>query len=175
MARYSSKDNQGYRAIYGVLMATIREGMDRGSPAQQVQNNLSQPQAAGAPAAYLETITTRNDPGDACEQPPATPQSAALPPLLVAAASPSTVALESVLRNTPDVNITENGRFKRNALHFAAISNQPRNVSLLLRAGVDINAAAEGGITPIFLACMEGYAEVVRVLIEEGRDRKSVV
>ncbi|PVH93672.1 TPR-like protein [Periconia macrospinosa] len=54
MARYSSKDNQGYRAICGVLKATIREGMNRGSPAQQVQNKALQPHAAGAAAAYAE-------------------------------------------------------------------------------------------------------------------------
>jgi hypothetical protein len=46
MARYSSKDDQGYRAISGVLKATIREGMDSGSPAQQAQNKTLQQHTA---------------------------------------------------------------------------------------------------------------------------------
>lgn len=37
MVRYSSREDYGYRAICGVLKATIREGMDRGSLACQVR------------------------------------------------------------------------------------------------------------------------------------------
>lgn len=101
-------------------------------------------------------------------------ESAVLPPLLIAAASPSTDALEHVLRITPDVNITEAGPLKRNALHFAAMSNQSKNVSVLLRAGVNMHATADGGVTPVFLACIVGHAEVVRILIEEGNEDPNV-
>lgn len=62
----------------------------------------------------------------------------------------------------------------RNGLHVAAISNQPKNVSLLLRNGANVHAIAEGGITPITLACMVGHAEIVRVLIEEGNANPNV-
>ncbi|KAJ4304789.1 hypothetical protein N0V90_000317 [Kalmusia sp. IMI 367209] len=104
----------------------------------------------------------------------ATAENALLSPLLIAAASPSIEALERVIRTTPDVNIKEDGPLQRNALHIAAIANQPRNVSRLLRARVDIHATANGGITPIFLACMTGYTEVVRIFLEEGNQDPNV-
>lgn len=93
----------------------------------------------------------------------------ALPPLLVAAASPSIILLERQLQIAPNCNITESGPLGRNAIHIAVISNQPRNVSLLLRAGVDVHARADGGVTPLILASMIGRAEVVRVILEEGK------
>jgi ankyrin repeat protein len=99
-----------------------------------------------------------------------TAQRAVTPLLLIAAASPSIDALERGLRITPDINITEDGPLKRNALHMAAISNQPKNLSLLLRAGMNVHATVDGGITPLFLACMFDHAEVVTVLIEEGNE-----
>jgi ankyrin repeat protein len=74
-----------------------------------------------------------------------------------------------VLRTTSDINITENESLERNALHVAAIFNQPNNVSLLLRTDVNVHAVAEEGITPISLACMVDHAKVVQVLVEEGK------
>ncbi|KAI9857093.1 MAG: hypothetical protein M1824_005018 [Vezdaea acicularis] len=91
-----------------------------------------------------------------------------LPPLLIAAASPSIDALKHVLCVTEDVNMIENGSGGRNALHIAAVANQPKIASVLLMHGVNVHAVAEGGITPLCLACMCGHEEVVRVLIEEG-------
>jgi ankyrin repeat protein len=93
----------------------------------------------------------------------------ALPPLLVAAASPSIVLLERQLKLASNPNTTESGPLGRNALHIAAICNQPRNVSILLAAGVDVCARAKDGITPLVLASMVGHAEIVKIIIEEGK------
>ena len=90
------------------------------------------------------------------------------PPLLAAAASPSINTFKHILDSTSDISMTENGRGARNALHIAAVANQPQNVSLLLRANVNMHARAKRGITPLWLACMCGHREVLRVLIEEG-------
>jgi ankyrin repeat protein len=97
------------------------------------------------------------------------PTAIALPPLLVAAASPSIVLLQRQLKLTSDPNITESGPLGRNALHIAALSNQPRNFSLLLKAGVDVCARAKNGTTPLILASMVGHAEIVKIIIEEGK------
>jgi ankyrin repeat protein len=91
-----------------------------------------------------------------------------LPLLLFAAASPSTEELERVLCITPDVNVIENGTQQRNALHMAAIFNQPRNISLLLRAGVNRHAVTDKGFSPLVAACISGSAEAVKVLLDEG-------
>ncbi|CAD6569585.1 MAG: hypothetical protein ASARMPREDX12_002730 [Alectoria sarmentosa] len=70
---------------------------------------------------------------------------------MIAAASPSINALD-VLGSTSDINMKGNGGRARNALHIAAIVNQSQNVSLILKAGVNVHATAEGGITPLCLA-----------------------
>ncbi|GFF93300.1 hypothetical protein IFM60648_10038 [Aspergillus lentulus] len=85
-------------------------------------------------------------------------------PLLAAAGLDNPETLELLLRITPDVNIVEAGPTQRNALHIAAAFNQYRSIVPLLRAGVN------KGFTPLHVACIVGDAEVVRVLLEEGRD-----
>ncbi|KAJ9664001.1 hypothetical protein H2198_000504 [Neophaeococcomyces mojaviensis] len=97
------------------------------------------------------------------------PRSVALPPLLIAAASPSVIVLERALSSTHNVDMREDGPGKRNALHIAVVANQAPNVSLLLSSGVDVHAKASGGITPLHLACMMGRAEIVKILIRDGQ------
>jgi hypothetical protein len=64
-------------------------------------------------------------------------------PLLAAAASGTPELVELLLRTTSDVNITEPGPTKRNALHFAAAFDKPLNMIPLLRAGVDVHAMTD--------------------------------
>jgi ankyrin repeat protein len=90
--------------------------------------------------------------------------------LLAAAAFGGPETLELCLRATPDVNIVEPGPTQRNALHLAAAFNQYRNIVPLLRAGVNLHATTDQGFTPLFVACIVGSTEVVRVLLEEGQD-----
>ena len=97
---------------------------------------------------------TRTDCSDCAEVPPPGTQPLSL--LMIAAASPSINALD-VLGSTSDINMKGNGGRARNALHIAAIVNQSQNVSLILKAGVNVHATAERGITPLCLACMCGH------------------
>lgn len=92
-----------------------------------------------------------------------------LPPLLMAAASPSVFILEHTLGTTHDVNMREHGPGKRSALHIAIVANLAPNVSLLLRSGADVHAIAEGGITPLHLASMMGRTEIVEILLRDGQ------
>jgi ankyrin repeat protein len=55
-------------------------------------------------------------------------------------------------------------------LHYAARSRDPRTVEMLLRKGVNINAARNDGWTPLHEAAKEGDLEMVKLLIERGAD-----
>jgi ankyrin repeat protein len=56
-------------------------------------------------------------------------------------------------------------------LHFAANTGQHKEVAeLLLAKGVDINAKADDGWTPLHLAARSGNKEVVELLIFKGAD-----
>ena len=49
-------------------------------------------------------------------------------------------------------------------------------VSLLLgKEGVDVNQATNVGVTPLFVACLKGHAEVVSLLEQEGVDVNQAV
>lgn len=102
------------------------------------------------------------------EVPSPSAENAPFPSLLVAAASPNIIALEYELRTALDINVIESTPTRRNALHIATAADQPENISLLLRAGVNVHAKAEKEVTPLQLASMLGRVEVVKVIIEQG-------
>jgi hypothetical protein len=77
-------------------------------------------------------------------------------PLLAAAGFGSPETLELLLRTTPDVNIVKAGPTQRNALHFAAAFNQPRNIVPLLRAGVNCMPQRIEGLHPCMLHALLG-------------------
>jgi hypothetical protein len=57
MTRYSSKGDHGYRAICGVLKATIREGIGRVCPVHKAHNKTRQPHAVEMAAAYAGVLS----------------------------------------------------------------------------------------------------------------------
>lgn len=55
------------------------------------------------------------------------------------------------------------------ALEYAASRNMVDIVSLLIRAGADVNSrSSEGGLTPLLLAAARGYKDVVEILLKAG-------
>jgi ankyrin repeat protein len=55
-------------------------------------------------------------------------------------------------------------------LHFAAGTGQLHTVKSLLAEGVDANARAEDGLTPIHFAAAWGHRPVVELLLANGAD-----
>ena len=55
-------------------------------------------------------------------------------------------------------------------LHYAAIQNDTRLVSLLVSDGEDINAQCDWGFTPLIYSCNCGNLEASRLLVELGAD-----
>jgi len=55
-------------------------------------------------------------------------------------------------------------------LHWASYRNDFTAVEALLRAGADVDAATDLGVTPLWAASQNGSAQIVRVLLEAGAD-----
>lgn len=56
------------------------------------------------------------------------------------------------------------------ALHWAVLREDANTADLLIRAGADVNAANDLGVTPLVLACENGSAALVTALLEESAD-----
>jgi ankyrin repeat protein len=67
-----------------------------------------------------------------------------------------------------DVNATSSDG--DNALHCVVRWGDVASANALIEAGIDINKAGDLGYTPLHVACMEGNAEMVKLLIERGAD-----
>lgn len=57
------------------------------------------------------------------------------------------------------------------ALHFAAFKGHLTTVQQLLETDIDIYGGDSSGKTPLMLAAMEGYAEIVTLLLQEDIER----
>jgi ankyrin repeat protein len=67
-----------------------------------------------------------------------------------------------------DVNAT--GSDGDNALHCVVRWDDLAAAKALIDAGIDVNKAGDLGYTPLHVACMQGNAEMVRLLIGSGAD-----
>jgi ankyrin repeat protein len=67
-----------------------------------------------------------------------------------------------------DVNATNSDG--DNALHCVARWGDLAAAKALIQAGIDLNKAGDPGYTPLHVACMQGNAEMVRLMIDSGAD-----
>jgi len=93
---------------------------------------------------------------------------AASVPLADAAERGDLVAVRSLIGQRSDVNATRvDGT---TALHAAVHADHLEIADLLLRAGANAGARDRYGITPLFLACVNGNAEMIRRILDAGVD-----
>src|SRR5262249_31634083 len=79
--------------------------------------------------------------------------------------------VRSLVKQKVDVNAPQGDG--STALHWAAMHDDLDLVKSLLAAGADVKAATrEGAITPLFMACTNGYAPIVEALVNAGADPK---
>jgi ankyrin repeat protein len=57
-----------------------------------------------------------------------------------------------------------------NGLHCVVRWGDLTAAKALIDAGIDVNKAGDLGYTPLHVACMQGNAEMVKLLIEKGAD-----
>ena len=65
----------------------------------------------------------------------------------------------ALLKQRVDVNVPEGDG--TTALHWAAGSDDSEIVELLIRAGANVKAANRYGVTPLWLACLNGNAATI--------------
>jgi ankyrin repeat protein len=89
-------------------------------------------------------------------------------PLADAAERGDLAAVRSLIGQRSDVNATRvDGT---TALHAAVHADHLEIADLLLRAGANAGARDRYGVTPLFLACVNGNAEMIRRLLDAGVD-----
>ena len=82
--------------------------------------------------------------------------------------------VKALLAKKADVNAPEGDG--TTALHWAALNNDPQMVQLLVAAGANLNAATRvGGLTPIAMGCMKGYAPVIKAFLDAGASANTSV
>jgi len=85
--------------------------------------------------------------------------------LHLAAKSGDVEKIQAVLERKPQLEI--HSRTKQfTPLHTAVINNRPDAVRSLIKAGADIEARANDGLTSLHLASMKGLSDVVTALLE---------
>ena len=69
-----------------------------------------------------------------------------------------------------DANVDERQGDGATALHWAAYLNDVDTTTALIRAGADVHAANDFGVTPLVLAARNGHAEIITQLLAAGVD-----
>jgi len=75
-----------------------------------------------------------------------------------------------IRENGGNINATLSGYSANgwSSLHYAAMNGDVELVSYLIKHGANVNKATAEGSTPMFLARMEGYDEIIKILKRAG-------
>src|SRR5580765_2091137 len=83
-----------------------------------------------------------------------------------AAKTSNKAAIRALIEKHADVNAPQiDGT---TALHWAVYQDDVETAALLIRAGANVKAANRYGITPLTLACTNGNAALVKLLLKAG-------
>lgn len=92
----------------------------------------------------------------------------AITPIHCACINPNTEILEAFLSKVPEYSI---GDFQmRKPIHYAAASQTPDALKILIGKSVDYREGTKGRLTPLMIACQYGREKNVEVLLGEGDD-----
>jgi len=92
--------------------------------------------------------------------------------------SKNTVRAEKILRDNPDIDVNwqDAAQYRQTALHNACFSRLDSILpTLLAHPGIDVNLKSSYRETPLLVACANGSAECVRLLLEDPRVALNVV
>ena len=67
-------------------------------------------------------------------------------------------------------SVASQSKYGSTPLMEAAKYGHVQTLSILIKAGADVNAADGRGVTPLWLAAQNGHVETVTILIEAGAD-----
>src|SRR5881409_4356163 len=83
-----------------------------------------------------------------------------------AAMKRDTAAVRTLLQQKVDVNAP--GKDGTPALHWIVRVDDLETAQLLIRAGADVKFADRYGVTPLYLACANGNAGMIKLLLDAG-------
>src|SRR3977135_1849056 len=92
--------------------------------------------------------------------------------LIRAARNQNKDTVRRLLKQHADVNTPQGDG--STALHWAAHWDDLETADLLLRTGAKVNAANDLGVTPLYLACSNGSAPMVKKLLAAGANPNAV-
>ena len=92
-------------------------------------------------------------------------------PLADAAQRADWAALEALLQEGADADARQGDG--SNALHWASYRDNHEIAALLIRAGTEVNASNDLGVTPLWAAGENGSSAMVKTLLEGGADPNS--
>lgn len=85
------------------------------------------------------------------------------------AAQGGSVGVAKVLADAgADINVVVSTASQRRPIHQAAQNGHLKMVQFLLERNVIVDAVEEDGATALWLACQEGYTEIVKLLLDAG-------
>src|SRR5205809_1493875 len=88
-----------------------------------------------------------------------------------AAMKRDTATVKTLIQQKVDVNTP--GKDGTPALHWVVRVDDLDSARLLIQAGANAKFADRYGVTPLFLACMNGNAAMIKLLLDAGADANS--
>lgn len=86
----------------------------------------------------------------------------------------SSMSLNSRIKNLIsrgiDLNETTNDQDQYSAIHYAAWDNKSDILEYLINCGADPNIIGEDGLSPLYLACVNGNYQSVKCLVDNGAE-----
>ena len=78
-------------------------------------------------------------------------------------------AVRSLIAQKADVNAAQGDGMT--ALHWAAFHDDLESAKILVSAGANVKAATrDGAVTPLFIACTNGNAAMIEIMLKAGAD-----
>ena len=89
---------------------------------------------------------------------------------LVSSSSSLNNSIKDLISKGIDLNETTTDQDRYSAVHFAAWDNKSDILEYLIKSGADPNMKGKDGLSPLYLACVNGNYQSVKCLVDNGAE-----